>query len=384
MMTEMKNAVKQTTGPQPRAAVQRLADVAHGALDYGELERLGLKPEEMIDFSTNTNPYGPSPGVWQALRATPIERYPDRHALALRRTLAVRLNWPVEGLLAGNGSAELLWLIALTFLEAGDRVLVVGPTFGEYARAAGLMGAVVDEVRARPEEAFRPQAQAVEAQLSRRAYRLAFVCNPNNPTGQALEQEMLAGWARAFPDTLFVIDEAYLAFTNGAAHAVMPPGAPTLLALRSMTKDYALTGLRLGYAVAHPAVIAALQRVQPPWSVNAMAQAAGVAALEDEQHVQSTMTKLHANKEILVDGLQQRGYTPLASATQYFLMEVGLAKSWRAALLPHGIQVRDCASFGLPAYVRIAARTAEENERLLAAIDRIEAGLVKRTARSDE
>jgi L-threonine-O-3-phosphate decarboxylase len=349
--------------------VQGLADVAHGALDYGELERLGISPEQVIDFSTNTNPYGPSPRVWEALRATPIERYPDRQALALRRALSRRLDWPVDGLLTGNGSAELLWLIALAYLEPGGRALVAGPTFGEYARAAGLTGATVDELRARPEHGFRLDPACMTAQLARHDYRLAFVCNPNNPTGQVLAVETLLGWAQAFPHTLFVIDEAYLAFAN-MAQAVVPPGAPNLLALRSMTKDYALTGLRLGYAAAHPEVISALRRVQPPWSVNAMAQAAGVAALEDDEHLRATQTQLHAAKEALITALIQRGFAPLPSAVQYFLVHVGHAARFRAALLPYGVQVRDCASFGLPEYVRIAARTPAENARLLEAIDK--------------
>lgn len=357
--------------PQARDSVQRLADVAHGALDYGELERLGLSPNQIIDFSTNTNPYGPSPRVWEALQATPIDRYPDRQALALRRALSERLDWPVDGLLAGNGSAELLWLIALAYLEPGQRVLVVGPTFGEYARAAALAGAAVAEVRARRADGFRPDVRAVTAELAACDYRLAFVCNPNNPTGQTLDLAVLTGWAQAFPRTLFVIDEAYLTFSD-TAHAVFPPGAPNLLALRSMTKDYALTGLRLGYAVAYPEVIAALRRVQPPWSVNAMAQAAGVAALSDTDHLHATIARLQAAKAALVTGLQQRGYEPLPSATQYFLMHVSDAARFRAALLPSGVQVRDCASFGLPEYVRIAARRPEENARLLEILDKME------------
>jgi histidinol-phosphate aminotransferase len=343
--------------------------VAHGALDYGELERLGFTPDQVIDFSTNTNPYGPPPGVQEALRETAVDRYPDRDALALRRALAAHLDAPLEHLLVGNGSAEILWLVALAFLEAGDRALVVGPTFGEYARAAGLMGAAVEQVRAREEAGFAPDAAAIAERLSRRSYRAVFVCNPNNPTGQVLALETLAEWSDAHPDTLFIVDEAYLAFAGGRVQSVLGLERPNLLALRSMTKDYALTGLRLGYAVAHPQVIAALRRVQPPWSVNAMAQAAGVAALRHPAGVRAALEMLRAEHGRLADALERRGYRTLPSAAQFFLVHVGDAASFRSALLPWGVLVRDCASFGLPEYVRIAARTPEENRRLLAAID---------------
>jgi histidinol-phosphate/aromatic aminotransferase/cobyric acid decarboxylase-like protein len=138
--------------------------------------------------------------------------------------------------------------------------------------------------------------------------------------------------------------------------------------LRSMTKDYALAGLRLGYAVGHRRAIAALERVRPAWNVNALAQAAGLAALADESHLQASLAALRAAKEALLAGLRPLGLAPLASEVHFFIMEVGQGRAFREGLLRQGILVRDCASFGLPAYVRIATRHPEENARLLAAI----------------
>jgi histidinol-phosphate/aromatic aminotransferase/cobyric acid decarboxylase-like protein len=138
-----------------------------------------------------------------------------------------------------------------------------------------------------------------------------------------------------------------------------------------MTKDYALTGLRLGYAVAHSEVIKALRRVRPPWNVNAMAQSAGLAALSDPAHLSHTLAKLVAARDELIVALQCRGFKVIPTRVQYFLLEVGVGARLRAALRAKGILVRDCASFGLPAYVRIAARRPEENARLLAALDEI-------------
>lgn len=356
--------------PAPRQAVQTLQDVAHGALDFIELEQHHLNANQVVDFSTNTNPYGAAPGVRAALSSTPIDRYPDREALALRRALAQQLGISLENILAGNGSAELMWLAALAYLDAGQAALVIGPTFGEYARAAGLMGARVDEWRASPENGFAVDNASIQSRLSRQIYRLVFLCNPNNPTGQTLPLEWLAEWAHTYPQTLFVVDEAYIAFCPAMPSAI-GLHLPNLLILRSMTKDHALTGLRLGYAVGDERVIAALSKTRPPWNVNALAQSAGLAAVQDPQHVKESLIRLRQSYQALTKALHQRGYTIIPSAVHFFLMQVGNGARFRAALRSKGVLVRDCASFGLPEYVRIAARRPEENQCLLTAIDEV-------------
>lgn len=351
----------------PRPEILASPPAHHGALDYVELERLGLAPAEVLDFSVNGNPYGPSPAVREAMSQVPPERYPDREALALRRALSTRLGVSPDRLLAGNGSAELLWLLALAFLRPGDRALVVGPTFGEYARVVALMGAELNTWVARPESGFAVEPEEVAWSLELVRPRLAFLCNPNNPTGAIVPLEIISGWAQSYPQTLFAVDEAYLAFAPGLRSA-LTVGADNLLVLRSMTKDYALAGLRLGYAAGHEELIAALGRVRPPWSVNAVAQAAGLAALADEEHLRRSLENLAQAKSGLVDGLEGLGLSPLSSAVHFFLLRVGDGAAFRQALLSRGILVRDCASFGLPDYVRIAARRPEENARLLEAI----------------
>ncbi|MFQ5856527.1 MAG: pyridoxal phosphate-dependent aminotransferase [Anaerolineae bacterium] len=186
-------------------------------------------------------------------------------------------------------------------------------------------------------------------------------------TGIILPPEFIATWAHAHPQTLFVVDEAYLRFAPGL-RSTLTVDEENILVLRSMTKDYALAGLRLGYAVGHEAVIAALARVRPPWNVNALAQAAGVAALSDEAHLQRSLSRLAEAKQALVAGLSELGLVPLPSAVHFFQVPVGDGAAFRRVLLSHGILVRDCASFGLPAYVRIATRRPEENAHLLNAL----------------
>jgi histidinol-phosphate aminotransferase len=354
-------------GPEPRPELLQIPDAIHGALDFAELDRLGLAPEAVLDFSVNGNPYGPSPRVREAIAQVPYDRYPDREVLALRRVLAGHLDITPEQLLVGNGSTELVWLIALAFVRVGDPVVLVGPTFGEYTRAAILMGAHLQHYTAQPEAGFRVVPEEITQLLQQWQPRLVFVCNPNNPTGTFIAPETITRWATTWPDTLFIIDEAYLSFA-APAPSVLPGRRHNMLVLGSMTKAYALAGLRLGYAVGSPDVLAALQRARPPWSVNALAQAAGIAALQDTAHLAACLERIAQAKHDLMAGLHALGLLPVPSTTHFFLVRVGHGAACRQALLGRGILVRDCASFGLPEYIRVATRRPAENARLLTAL----------------
>jgi threonine-phosphate decarboxylase len=170
-------------------------------------------------------------------------------------------------------------------------------------------------------------------------------------------------------ETLFVVDEAYLDFSDEKSALTL--GADNLLVLRSLTKAHALAGLRLGFAIGARGRIEALRRVRPPWSVNALAQAAGVAALADTGHLIGSLHALARAKRQLVEDLAVAGFAPLDSATSFFLLEVGDAANVREALLRRRLLVRDCASFGLPTYIRISTRQPEHNARLLAALHEV-------------
>jgi len=339
--------------------------VTHGALDFAELERLGIHPDDVLDFSVNSNPFGASPQVRQAIQQTPLERYPDRESIALRRALSQRLNVPAEQIVVGNGTAELIQLTAQAFLQKGENILIAEPTFGEYERSARLMDSNIDRWRATPETGFIPHPDKIQKKLNERKYRLMFLCNPNNPTGQVFPLDDLDRLTKNFPNTLFVVDEAYLAFVPGMKSAVTLR-RKNILTLRSMTKDYAIAALRLGYAVADQAIIQELVNLRPAWNVNALAQAAGLAALQDEAHQRETLAQLQQEKHFLLNELTALGFAPVPSQTQFFLLPVENATLFRKNLLPHGILVRDCTSFGLLNHIRISPRRREENLRLLA------------------
>jgi len=356
--------------PEPRPELRHIPDAIHGALDFAELDRLGLDPEAVLDFSMNGNPYGSSPLVREAMAQVPYDRYPDREVLALRRVLSTHLDVTSDQILVGNGSTELVWLVALAFVRAGDAVLLVGPTFGEYTRAAVLMGAHLHQYTARPAENFRVVPEAVRQACEQWQPRLIFLCNPNNPTGTFVAPDIITHWAAASPRTLFIVDEAYLAFT-ARAPSVLPVRSDNMLVLGSLTKEYALAGLRLGYAVGSPEVLAALRCARPPWSVNTLAQAAGIAALQDTAHLAHCLARIAQAKHDLMAGLCALGLAPIPSTTHFFLIRVGHSAACRQALLRRGILVRDCASFGLPEYIRVATRRPEENARLLAALEEL-------------
>jgi len=327
-----------------------------------------MSPDEIIDFSVNSNPYGPPPGIREIVEQTPLERYPDRECIALRAKLAEVHGIGIDQIVVGNGTAELLQLIAFAFLERGARVIIPETTFGEYERAARLMGAEVSRLRWDPDAAhllFDLEAKFIHLGESMATSNMVFLCNPNNPDGSYILPDWIANdWARRNPDTLFVVDEAYAQFlmepqTNISANV------PNVIVVRSMTKDYALAGLRLGYAVGHPDVIEALRRVRPAWNVNALAQAAGTAALDQSDWLRTTVVQLHRDKTYLVNGLRALDLKPLPSNVHFFLVNVSDGAAFRSKLLHHQIMVRDCASFGLPEYVRIATRTPQDNARLL-------------------
>lgn len=348
--------------------VRDIPQVEHGAVSDEELTAAGLLHSQVADFSVNTNPLGPSPRALSALRLLDISRYPEPGSPALRTAIAKRFGLRPENVIVGNGSVELIWLAAMAYLSPGDAVLILGPTFGEYERAARIVGAAVTELRAEAEREFQPDLEAAQEQLRAQRPRLCFICNPNNPTGVYLRTNELEPLFLEHRDTLFVVDEAYLSFVEGPDSLVPLLREGNLLLLRSMTKDYGLAGVRVGYGLAAPEIINALERVQPPWSVNRAAQIAALASLEDEEHVRWGQETVQRAKAYLVQELTALGLKVYPSAANFLLVDVGNAKELRTALLKKGIVVRDCTSFGLPSMVRLGVRPLNRCRMLITAL----------------
>jgi histidinol-phosphate aminotransferase len=214
------------------------------------------------------------------------------------------------------------------------------------------------------------------AAIRRTCPRLVFLCNPNNPTGVLLDRAVVTRLLAALQEGLLVVDEAYAAFADDAPRLSPLLGDGRLVLLRSLTKDYGLAGLRLGYALGASTVVAALDRVRPPWNVNAAAEVAGLAALADEAHLARARGEVVTARAYLVDALPHLGLGVYPPAANFLLVDVGGTplgdgQAFRSALLRYGICVRDCASFGLPSCVRIGVRTRPACARLVAAVTEV-------------
>ncbi len=341
----------------------------HGGLDEAELRALGLRPDQVLDFSANINPLGPSERVKQAAAEAVLSAYPDRHSLRLREALAARLCVGTDNLLTGNGSTELIHLLARAFLRPGDGCLLFTPTFGEYEAAAALTGADIHVARAEEAQGFRWSIDAAVETITRTHPHLLFLCNPNNPTGIYLSRDEVQSLLNATgEESLLVLDDAYVPFTERPWDSLSLLSSGRVAVLRSMTKDHALAGVRLGYLVAEPQVVSAVQRLQPSWSVNAVAQAAGLAALYDDAHVSTARDVISEAKTYIYGELNTLGIPFMESSANFVLARVGNASHVRSSLLQQGIAVRDCTSFGLPEHIRIAIRRPEECVTLLSAL----------------
>ena len=341
----------------------------HGGLNDEELRTHGLTRGDVLDFSSNVNPLGTSRLVRTAAAKADLSAYPDRQSLVLSEALSSRLDVCVDEVLIGNGSTELIHLLARACLGPGHQCLILGPTFGEYEAAATLAGARVHVVEASAARGFVWSADAATREIQKLRPALTFLCNPNNPTGVYVDREFVKQLTAAIGgDGLLVLDSSYVPFAEAPWDERALRMCGNVVLLRSMTKDHALAGARLGYLVARPPTVAALRRLQPTWSVSAVAQAVGLAALADDAHVAAARTVVAEARAYLCAQLNALGYPVVDSVANFMLVRVGDAAQLRLALLRRKIAVRDCASFGLPAYIRVAVRRLDECKRLIAAL----------------
>jgi histidinol-phosphate aminotransferase len=342
----------------------------HGGLDSAELKSLGLCPEEVLDFSASIHPLGAAPEVAKALTSLPLDAYPDRSCLELRQALGKRLEIRPESILVGNGSTELIHLIARAFLRPGGTAVIFAPTFAEYAAACRTEGVLPSFISSHRQAKFRWDLPDALNRISDLRPSLVFVCNPNNPTGIYLRKEEVRQISESVGDGgLLVLDEAYRSFVEDRWRSQPLLRRGNVALLRSMTKDYALAGLRLGYLLASEAVIGRVGKLQYSWSLNAAAQAAGRAALDRQQHLERGRRMVSAGKDFLRVSLTEMGLECLPSAANFLLIRVGEASRLRLELLKrYKLCVRDCSSFGLPDYIRVAVRNIEDSRRLVQAL----------------
>jgi histidinol-phosphate aminotransferase len=360
---------------EPNPVVARLQ-----AYDPGhDLPALRLRHgSSLVELGSNENPYGPSPRVVQALRtlaAEEVYRYPDPQGLGLRRALAAQLGIDPGEICLGNGSHELLMLLAQCYAAPGDEVVYSEFGFAVFAIATAAVGATPRRVPALAAGHAQPRGHdlaAIAAAVGART-RLVYLANPNNPTGTWFDQVELEACLRAIPAHVpVVVDEAYHEYVTvpavGSALALRARH-PNLVVTRTFSKGYGLAGLRVGYAVADAGVIAVLNRLRESFNVGGPSLLAATVALADPGHVAMTRDGTQAMRDRLARELESLPVRVTPSQTNFLLLDFGRdATPVERGLYDRGVVVRPMGGYGLPQCLRVNLGRDDENARFLAAL----------------
>lgn len=340
----------------------------HGGLDVAELSALGLDPAAVLDLSVNVNPWGPHPAVVAAIQRASLSRYPQPSAAGARAALARVAAVAPEQVLVGHGSTELIWS-AVSMLASDPRpLLVAGPTFSEPVLAARAYGVPWIELRSAAQTDFTLDLSKLARAIEQHDAQAVYLCQPNNPDGGCLPASQLRELCEAYRTCTFLIDQAFLSLSTRHADAALRFPANALL-VRSLTKEHALPGLRVGYALGSAELIARIDARRPSWMVSGLAEAAIIEACAQQAYVAQVRAFLLEGRGALQAACRELGLHVSPSTTSYFVMRVGDADSLRARLLArHAIAVRSCSSFGLPEHLRVAACGPEQRRQLIAAL----------------
>ncbi len=333
---------------------------------------------DIAELGSNENPLGPSPRAIEAMRNALAEtfRYPDPRGLALKTALAAHHGVGLDRIALGNGSHELLILLAQCFADPQHSIVFSQFGFAVFPIATAVAGAIALRVPALSRtHATAPFGHDVAAMAHaiRADTRIVYVANPNNPTGTWFDDAALDRFAASVPrDVLLVVDEAYGEYVDapGLSGALrLAQRHPNLIVTRTFSKAYALAGLRVGYLIAHPSVVAVVERLRESFNVNNVALAAAEAALGDAAHLAKSKAWNAAERAWLADALSSRGYRVLPSQTNFVLVDLGRdAAPFEKHLFDRGVIVRPMGGYGLGESVRISIGSREENQRLLDAL----------------
>jgi histidinol-phosphate aminotransferase len=344
---------------------------------------LGVPESELMMLAANENVLGPSPKALEAVAAAAAEAhlYPDGAAQALKAALAKKLGVTPQHLAIGNGSNDIIELLVRTFVGSGETVVTAWPSFVVYRLITQAHGR---EILIAPLRDDRYDLSAL-AQLIDRRTKLVFIANPNNPTGTYVPKRAIAAFLeRVPPQVIVVLDEAYFEYVSAPDYpnglvdfgSLEPkPGRPRLVVLRTFSKIYGLAGLRIGYGVMDPALVHYLDCVRQPYNVSSVAQAAALAALDDEEHLAKSQALAREGRTELEKGLTALGFKVVPSQANFVLFKLDvpaapIAEKLRAA----GILVRDMRGYDMPNTIRLTVGTHAMNKRVLASLANIVMG----------
>jgi histidinol-phosphate aminotransferase len=334
---------------------------------------LGLPPQDIIKLASNENPLGPSPAALAAMEKAlgSLHLYPDGNAFYLKQKLAAKLGLDPTNLILGNGSNEIIEFVGHALMRPGVDVVVSQYCFLVYPLVTRLFGANLVTVPARNYAHDLPaMLRAITPQT-----RVVFVANPNNPTGTlAAREEIVQLINEVPPQVLLVMDEAYIEFLNDACDLVpllRHGNRPNLLLMRTFSKIYGLAGMRLGYGIGHPDLIATLEKVRQPFNINALVQAGALAALDDDEHLRRTRANNAAGMHFFQAACHQLKLKTIPSAANFLLIHVGDGPRVVQDMQKQGVIVRPMGAYGLGEWIRISIGTPAENARCLEALKQV-------------
>jgi threonine-phosphate decarboxylase len=357
----------------------------HGGNIYAASRDSQQKEAIWLDYSANINPLGLAPSVKAAMLQAidSVIHYPDADAYDLKRAICRAYGISSELITVGNGAVELLYV--LSHIIQPHKVLVMAPTFSEYERAACSSGAQVSYYVLHAHDDFKVKSTALIDQIEMSQPELVFLCNPNNPTGVLMPPaeiaEVIAAAAKI--KSFVVIDESFLDFLHWNVWTCQPllSKFSNLIIAHSLTKFYAIPGLRLGFVLASEIMTRKLHLSKDPWNVNSIAQAAGVAALGDEVYAEQSRTYITQEKKFFYQSLGKiSGLKPYEPAANYILVDIRqspwTASALRQKMMEQKILIRDCSNYeGLgDDYIRLAVKSHEQNEQVLQVLQNIMKG----------
>lgn len=333
---------------------------------------LGLN--DIIKLASNENPLGPSPLAMQAMEKAvrDIHLYPDANSYYLKEGLAAFTGLDAAGIVLGNGSDEVLMILGLTFLNPGDEVIYADPTFVEYEFTALVMGANCVKV---PLKDYRHDLPGILQAVTEKT-KMIVICNPNNPTGTIVSEQELDDFMQDVPgDVLVVFDEAYSEYVESPEYCsgskYLQQGRNVII-LHTFSKIFGLAGLRIGYGLTRPEIAAAMRMATYPFNMNSAAQAAGRAALDDQEHIRRSRELNAAGKRYLYAELERMGINYIKTESNFILLDTGRAShEVFQELLQLGVIVRNCASYGYKTCIRVTVGTSEENQRFIRELGKI-------------
>ena len=333
---------------------------------------LGL--ETLALMATNENPLGPSPKAVEAIKAESgkVNRYPQGPCTYLKRKVAARLRIEEQMIIFSNGADNCLRIIGYTFLNAGDEVIVAHPAFPVYGIVSRVMGAVPVEV---PLKEHTHDLAAMAERIGPRT-KLVFVCNPNNPTGTIVGKKELNAFVEALPDhVVLILDEAYFEFVDDGEYPnsldYIREGR-NVVGLRTFSKLYGIAGLRIGYTLASPELTGVMERVREPFPVSRLAEAAALAAVDDEAFKRRVLANNEESKRFFYESFDKLGLSYAKTHTNFMFVDLKTdAKEAAQALLERGYLIRPGTPWKHPSFARITFGTMEENRGFVAALTRV-------------